>query len=445
MLGAALVMAFYVFVRARLLHGDAAVYAQQIESRDFGERTLHLLYFLVGWVIVQASKPLGLAPDTALIVFSGVMMTVALWLSWHLYRALGEDERTSGWALFILLFAGVMVQQATEAEVYAPQLVLSLSAYLMYVRGRPVWAGIFLGLATLTTPLGVLIVGFFVAEAIRTRQVKPFLVMGVVGAVVFLGVLALVWRDYFYGTRGLLVDTRVVQTTAKGIDNAVAIVRNFHFMLPFLAAGLIITWRSRPLWIGLLVSLLVFHILAILTVTENGVFLLPIYPVFALIIARGVVAGLTRARALTALALALYVATSLLIWLQPYDQKIRDGMLEGIRRVPPGSVVITSWSYAMTLDYYAGPPRDTLTASRQLLWPEQHAKIVEALHGSRPVYLMESHEDTRAVRWLYPPDMQRRHYQQNALLPRLERTLGVKATPYFTARGAPAFYRLSLP
>lgn len=442
-----MVLAFFYFTRARFLHGDAAVYAHQIETGDFGERTLHLFYYLVGWVVLQVTKPLGLPADTALIFFSGVLMTAALWLSWHLDRALGEDGRTSAWALFVLLFAGVVIQQGTEAEVYALQLVLSLASYLSYVKGRPVWAGIFLGLATLTTPLGVLAVGFFVAEAIRTRQIRPFIVMGVVGALTYLPVLALVWRDYFYGTRGLMVDTNVVQTSAKGIDNAVAIVKNFHFMLPFLAAGLVITWRRRPLWIGLLAGLLVLHIIAILTVTENGVFLLPIYPVFAAIIARGVVAGLDhpRTRVLTGVALALYTATSLLIWLQPYDQKIRQGMLAGLRQTPPGSTVITSWSYAMTLGYYAGPPRDTLLASRQLLWPEQHARIEEALHAGRPVFLMESHEDTRAVRWLYPPAEQRKHYDHHALMPRLKRTLGVEATTFFATRGGPVFYRLVLP
>ncbi|HET9325923.1 MAG TPA: hypothetical protein VFQ05_04055 [Candidatus Eisenbacteria bacterium] len=442
-----LVLAFFYLARARFLHGDAAVYAHQIETRAFGERTLHLLYYLVGWLVVQATKPLGISTDTSLIVFSGLLMTAALWLSWHLYRSIGEDQRTSVWALFVLLFAGVVLQQGTEAEVYALQLVLSVASYLAYVRGRPVVAGISLGLATLTTPLAVLIVGFFAAEAIRTRQWKPFLVMGVVGALTFLPVLALVWRDYFYGTRGLLVDSNVAQTSAKGIDNAVAIVKNFHFMLPFLAVGLVIAWRRRPMWIGALAGLLVSHIIAILTVTEDGVFLLPIYPIIAVIIAFGVVAGLERSgtRAMTRLTLALYALTSLLVWLQPYDQKMRQGMLEGLRKVPPGSIIVTSWSYAMTLDYYAGPPRDTLLASRQLLWPEEHSRVAAALRGTRPVFMMESHAGTRSVHWLYPPAMQRRHYAQFSLMPRLERTFGVKATPYFATRGGPIFYRLSLP
>ena len=438
---------FFACLRAGFLHGDAAVYAYQIETRDFGERTLHLLYYLVGWVVVRATAPFGLPLDTTLILLSGLLMTVALALSWHLYRALGEDSRTSAWALFVLLFAGVVIQQGTEAEVYALQLALSVAAYLAYVKERPIWAGVFLGLATLTTPLGVLIVGFFVAETIRTRRFKPFLVLGVVGSLVFLSVLALVWRDYFFGTRGLLVDSNIVQTSARAIDNAMAIVRNFHFMLPFMIAGLLIAWRRGRFWIGLLVSLLIFHILAILTVTENGVFLLPIYPIFALIIARGVVAGLDRAgtRVITGLALVFYAVTSLLIWVQPYDHRTRRGMLEGLRHVPPGAAIVTSWSYAMTLSYYAGSPRDTLLASRGLLWPEHHERIEEALRSGQPLFLMESHAETRAVRWLYPPALRRHHYEQFALLPRMRQSLGVEATPYFATRGGPTFYRLSRP
>jgi DNA-binding helix-hairpin-helix protein with protein kinase domain len=99
----------------------------------------------------------------------------------------------------------------------------------------------------------------------------------------------------------------------------------------------------------------------------------------------------------------------------------------------------------MTIDYYAGPPRDTLLASRRLVWPEQPALIEQALRSGQPVFLMESHEDTRAVRWLYPPAQRRQHYEHHALMPRVRRTFGVEATPYFRARGGPMFYRLSRP
>jgi hypothetical protein len=447
-LAAALVLAFFFLARARFLLGDAAAYAHQIETGDFHERTLHLFYYLAGWVVVRLATLLHVPADTALIGFSGVMMTVSLGLAWALFRELGEDERTARWGIFAMLFAGVVIQQGTEAEVYALQVALSLGSYLLYLRGRAVWAGVLLGLATLTTPLGVLIVGFFAAEAVRTRNWKRFVVLGIAGSLVFLPVLAVVWRDYFYGTRGLLADTRVTQTSDKGVDNAVALAKNFHFMLPFLVAGLVVAWRRHRRWIWLLGGLLLFHTLAILTVTENGVFLLPIYPVFAAIIALGIVAGLNRrglVRTLTMVSLVLYVALALLIWLQPYDQKIREGMLAGLRRVPPGSTIVSSWSYCMTLEYYGGAPRDTIAASRQFLWHERHPRIVQALRSGAPVYLMESHSQTRAVRWLYTPAMQRAHYEQYALEPRLAREFGVTATPFFSQPGGPVFYRLSLP
>src|SRR5262245_7742984 len=181
-LGFALVLTFFLAARSHLLLGDAAVYARTIETRHFSERSIHLLYYLVGWLFLQITKPLHLPADTALIAMSSILMTVALWLSWRLSRALDQDARTSRLALFILLFAGVVIQQGTEAEVYSLQLVLTLASYLAYLRNRPVLAGLALGLATLTTPLGVLAVGFFVAELIRTRQWKPFLIMGVVGS-----------------------------------------------------------------------------------------------------------------------------------------------------------------------------------------------------------------------------------------------------------------------
>jgi Glycosyltransferase family 87 len=445
---AVLVLAFFFFTRARFLLGDAAAYAHQIETGDFNQRSLHLFYYVLGWLFVHATRPLGIPTDTALISLSGILMTIVLGLSWRLFHELGEDDRTAAWGVFAMLFAGVVIQQGTEAEVYAPQLVLTLGSYLLYLRRRPAWAGLLLGLATLTTPLGVLIVGFFAAEALRTRRWKPFVILGVVGSLTFLPVLAVVWRDYFYGTRGLLSDTRVSQSSDKAFDNAVALLKNLHFMLPFLVAGLVVAWRRRRQWIWLLAGLLVCHVLAILTVTENGVFLLPIYPVFAGIIAMGIVAGLGARgaiRALTIVSLALYTGLSLLIWIQPYDQKIRDGMLAGLRRVPPGSSILTSWSYAMTLEYYGGPPRDTLSSSRGFLWHERHPLVVQVLHSGAPVYLMEANSETRAVRWLYTPAMRREHYERFALEPRMQREFGVVATPYFSQPGGPMFYRLSLP
>ena len=402
----------------------------------------------MGWLFLKLTRPLGVPTDIALVAMSSILMTVALWLSWRLYKALGEDDRTARWALFILLFAGVVIQQGTEAEVYALQLVLSLAAYLSYVRNRPVLAGLALGLVTLDTPLGVLAVGFFVAEAIRTRQWKPFVIMGVVGSLTFLSVLAWVWRDYFYGTRGLLVDTNIQQNGTRLMANVVAIAKNFHVLLPFLLIGLVTAWRQRPRLLALWVGLLILHIPAILTVTENGVFLLPIYPIFALIIALGVRVGLDAkgpVRTATGLALVLYAALSLLIWMQPYDRKFRDGMVEGFRRCPPGSAVITTWSFSMTLDFYAGPPRDTLVASRELWWSPPRAKVAAALAAGRPVFLMEAHVPTRGLRWLYPREWQERHYDQNALMPRARRALGVLATPYFSRPGSPIVYRLSLP
>ncbi len=396
--------------------------------------------------MLRLTSPLGIPTDTALIALSGVFMTATLGLSYRLFRVMGEDERTSRWALFVLLFAGCFLQQSTEAEVYGLQMVLTLSAYLAYLRDRPWRAGILLGLATLTTPLGALIAGFFAAEAIRTRRWKPFAITSVVGAALFFAVLAFDWRDYFYGTRGLLIDQRNVQTIGKGLENAVAVVKNLHFMLPFLIAGLMIAWRRDRRWLWLLVGLTLSHLPAILTVTEDGVFELPIYPVIAALIALGVVAGLSRpgtVRTATGLALALYVAASLLIWLDPYDQRVKDGMLEGVRRVPPGAVLISNWSFVKTIEFYSGAPRDTLVASRRLLWPERLPDIAAALRSGQPVYLMEPHLPTRGVRWLFTPTMQARHYAQNALMPRLERMLGVKGAPFFSRRGGPIFYRVT--
>ena len=446
-----LVLLFFHEARSHILLGDAAIYAHQIETHNFSERTLHFLYYVVGWLFLQLARPLGVPTDEALIAMSSVLMTLALWLSWMLYRELGEDQGRARWALFVLLFSGVVIQQATEAEVYALQLVLSLAAYLLYVRNHPAPAGVALGLATLTTPLGVLAVGFFVVEAIRTRQWKPFVIAGVFGALTYLPVLAVVWRDYFYGTRGLMVDkTGIVQSWGHLLDNVVAIAKNFHWLLPFLAVGLWIAWRERSRMLALLVGLLIFHIPAVITVTENGVFVLPVYPFFAAIIARGVEAGLRAGgprRTVTGAALALYAATSLLIWMQPYDRKFRDGLVEGLRRCPPGSTVLSTWSFDMTLEFYGGPPRDTLLASRRLVHPSivKKAELLEIIRSGQPVFLMEAHYPTRAVRWLYPSAVRERHYDENALMPRMRRAFGVEGTPVFNPRGGPIVYRLAAP
>jgi len=260
-------------------------------------------------------------------------------------------------------------------------------------------------------------------------------------------VLALVWRDYFYGTRGLLSDTNIQQNGTRLMANVFGLVKNFHFLLPFLAAGLFLAWRRQRRLLLLLVSLSFFHLPAILTATEGGVFLLPLYPILTLVIALGVRAGLDSSawRTVTRVALVLYAGVSLLIWSQPYDRKFRDGLVDGLRAVPPGSVLVTTWSFCQTLDYYGGAPRDTLVESRRLEWLEQRNKLAEAMRGDRPVYLMEAHYPTPGTRWLLPRAIQERHYEQNALMPRLRRRYGVQGSPVFSRPGGPTVYRLSRP
>jgi hypothetical protein len=109
-------------------------------------------------------------------------------------------------------------------------------------------------------------------------------------------------------------------------------------------------------------------------------------------------------------------------------------------------MVLTNWSFSVTLDYYAGPPRDSLTTSRHLVYPPvlNREMVVDAIHSGQPVYLIESHYPSRGVRWLYPPGIRQKHYERFAFLPTMERTLGVSGAVVYAPFDGPKVYRLAL-
>jgi hypothetical protein len=122
-----------------------------------------------------------------------VTAIVAAWLSVLLVAASAERLAKGSWLPTAILFGLGTATWAVSADQLWPhgpaQLAIAAGLYLM-IRGRDMWAGVFLGLAVLMRPITIILgLGMAVTKAVTSRSWKPLMTIGlptVVGGVAYL-------------------------------------------------------------------------------------------------------------------------------------------------------------------------------------------------------------------------------------------------------------------
>lgn len=225
---------------AALPNGDAAVYAQQVESKDFQSRSVHRGYFVLmaalgGWgdglddlAFNRLHALFGAATVGLLALIAAYLCGAPRWGYWVLPFALGHE---------------LFVESSLWAEVYGPQGFFLVASLILMAGGRPAAAGIALALAVLITPSSLLAVP---ALVLVRPDLRSFLSLGLVGGGVTLLSIGPVYEDYFFGDRGLL------KASGAAVDLKLAVLKEgfevafgFVGVLGLLALGLLALVR-RP-------------------------------------------------------------------------------------------------------------------------------------------------------------------------------------------------------
>ena len=233
-----------------LASGDAAVYAQQVLTRDFASRPVHLGYYLLAAALSFFQQ----VPDRFFHLLSSGLSAGTLVLIWALARRhLSGDGRLALVAPLVLCSHSLFLENAAQAEIYAAQTFFVVLSLWLWLRGSAVLAGAGFGFAGLITPSTVFLAPLYLLwRRPEWRRLLPFALAA--GATVALPLLP-VAREYVYGDRGLLA------ATGKGMGPlAILVKEGFEFglgflaFLPLLALGLWRTARTpalRPFLAGL--------------------------------------------------------------------------------------------------------------------------------------------------------------------------------------------------
>lgn len=414
----------YLF-RSRLVIGDGATYAATIHSGDLVERSIHIGYYALGWVVHHLLAPLGLPLDASLILLNVLAAPAAVAVSWILFRALGVPRVTASLAAVVLLFTGCMLWQGTTAEIYAVQLVLVLASYVAFLRGFAVLSGVLFGVAMTVSMTTLFASAFFVWHMGAHGVRREHWVTVAVAVLLFGAVLAAVWDEYFFGTRGLLIaGAERPYGWATIAYNVYALVKNCHVLVPFAAVGLWSMVRTNVRLAWLLGAAVLGHAPAIAGMREDGVFLLTAFPFVALAAAFGIVTvwGWRHriSRAVVPAALALYACTSVWIWLEAPDHRSREVLMGLLEKSQPGDVVITDWDYGEALRFYDA----ALPAARieRLVDVDSRpeAEFRSALSAEGSVYIVDDYSPKRLSRLLLTSELDARK-ERFSLIARLRR------------------------
>ena len=239
------------FLEPVVQNGDSAVYNEQVDQRDLGNRTTHFGYILLG-VIARA-----LLPGTTDLVMN--LMTLVLGLTglvaiYFVSYKLTESRLASSFAALAVLCIPSYFRGSVVSEVDVPLAALICCTYGLATYGKPVAAGLVYGLTILVSPLAALALPALLLALIWSipkgagfrGYLKWIALFGVASLLVYAPVVLLNWQDYVHGGRGILHAPRHRFDLATHARRSLTFVnRDVFVLLPlwFLGAVVAITRR----------------------------------------------------------------------------------------------------------------------------------------------------------------------------------------------------------
>lgn len=241
-----------------LWFGDGAIYADRVARLAPYEQPTHVGYFLIG---IAFTSLFPIEVGAALNLMSAVFGALGLALVQRIaYTLTGRVTACIG-AAAVFLAALPFVQESIYAELYVVQMFFFLWCVQSVLSNRPVLAGLGFASAFLVTPSTMLAVPFLV---LLRPQRKFLLRAGLVAIAVVATVLAPGFRDYLWGSPGLLTMHDADMTASAALQKEIREVAGFSASLIFAVLGGLVLLSSRRhvlLVVGLVALWLVQYVL----------------------------------------------------------------------------------------------------------------------------------------------------------------------------------------
>jgi len=238
----------YLFT-ARLPAGDIAVYLDQVNAGELGERTVHLGYLLQLWLSYRVLGDAG-AP-----LLSAGWAMVALLAAWWGATALTEGRVRALAAPAFLVTMPLFWEHALFGEVYGPAAAALLAAAAARLHGRVLAPALLVGVASTIHPGSLVWLPTIALMGARGRG----LLIGI--AALLPALVALLFAgDYVLGDRGLVAGLQWPQPwrAAQRAWRALVWAAPLSGTLPLL--GLLLPagrrWIVVPLLPGIVLSIL---------------------------------------------------------------------------------------------------------------------------------------------------------------------------------------------
>jgi len=251
----ALFVAHLCLLSPLLQNGDSAVYNQQVDEFDLSHRTTHVGYFALG-IVFNALLPFGTDWNMNLMVLVvGFLGLVAVYSTTKLF----SESRLAASAAVLLVFGlSSQVRGMLLSEVDGVSVAFVAMAFACFQRDAAFFAGLLFGFSVLVTPLsGPLLALFVVTAGVRAvvgftafrGQLRKLFTFGVGSLLVYVPPVAILFRDYVYGPRGLLNAPRSAFSVPQRIAHSWHfITHELGYMLPLYAIGVLLCLLSSRLW-----------------------------------------------------------------------------------------------------------------------------------------------------------------------------------------------------
>lgn len=238
-----------------LQNGDSAVYNEQIDSFDLGSRTTHVGYIALG-IVFNALLPFSTDVNMNVMVLCvGFMGLIAVYVATH---TLVRSRLPALAAAVLPLGLPSQLKGMLLSEVDIVSVAFVAMAFACFVRRSSLIAGMLFGYAVLVTPLsGPLLAVFVCLVTVREASLREVVMghvrrifrFGVGALLVFAPPIAIMYRNYLHGPRGLFRGSPPPFSVPKQLVQSADFIKDeLGYLLPLYIVGALLCLANRRVW-----------------------------------------------------------------------------------------------------------------------------------------------------------------------------------------------------
>jgi len=441
---------FFLLYREHYCVGDSLIYADNILRLRFNDISLHVGYYILGYIFHLFLKPLTLNIDQTMILMSCFFGSVGIIYAYLLISNLLKNSRITICSTFLLFFSGAYLTYSIGAEVYIIQTVFMLASMYHFLRRHSLAAGALFAIAVLVTPLSIFGAGFFVYFFFKRRcRFREFVFFTVAFGIVFLPIFIPFHEEFLWGRRGLLKIGMASSYIHSGqaLKNLVlTFAKSFHAFAIILIVGYIYMFSKyrEAFWAFTILS--ACHLYLLFKAQGSDAlesFLLPLFFTYSAMITVGLKCILEQVfkkesvRTLGTISLVIvFSIISILIRLGPEkiinpritpDSSFQKDMRAFDRKMTSQDILITAFSEGVAFTYYTRKdPSEELEATKgntrwvdiDLLPPQS---LRDLFDSRKHIYALESYSPGPGAQLLFSKEKLEERFENYSVKARLKR------------------------